>query len=33
MIKKFPLNLKTIKCNEQYKYINDFKDKFNIVFL
>ena len=32
-INKFPLNLKTIKCNKQYKYINDFKDKFDIVFL
>ena len=32
-IKKFPLNLKTIKCDKNYKYINDFKDKFDIVFL
>ena len=32
-ISKFPLNLKTIKCYKNYKYINDFKDKFDIVFL
>ena len=32
-INKFPLNLKTIKCYEDCKYINDFKDKFDIVFL
>ena len=32
-IKKFPLNLKTIECNKNYKYIDDFKDKFDIVFL
>ena len=32
-ISKFPLNLKTIKCHKEYKYIDDFKDKFNIVFL
>ena len=30
-VNKFPLNLKTIKCNKQYKYINDFKDKFDII--
>ena len=30
-IKKFPLNLKTIKCNKNYKYIDDFKDKYNII--
>ena len=30
-IKKFPLNLKTIKCNKNYKYIDDFKDKYNVI--
>ena len=30
-ISKFPLNLKTIKCYEKYKYIDDFK--VDIVFL
>ena len=30
-IKKFPLNLKTIKCDKYYKYINDFKDKYNVI--
>ena len=30
-IKKFPLNLKTIKCYEYYKYINDFKGKYNVI--
>ena len=30
-IKKIPLNLKTIKCNEQYKYIDDFKGKYNVI--
>ena len=32
-IKKFPLNLKTIKCNEIYIYIDDFKDKYNVIIL
>ena len=32
-ISKFPLNLKTIKCDQNYKYIDDFKNKFDIVFL
>ena len=30
-IKKIPLNLKTIKCDKSYKYINDFKDKYNVI--
>jgi len=25
-IRKIPKNLKIIKCNKKYKYINDFKD-------
>ena len=25
-IKKIPKNLKTVKCNKEYKYINDFKN-------
>ena len=29
-IKKFPLNLKIIKCSKNYKYIDDFKD-YNII--
>ena len=30
-IKKFPLNLKTIKCSKNYKYINDFENKYNVI--
>ena len=30
-IKKFPLNLKTIECHKIYKYIDDFKDKYNVI--
>ena len=30
-ITKFPLNLKTIKCSKYYKYIDDFKDKYNVI--
>ena len=30
-INKFPLNLKTIKCCKKYKYIDDFKDKYNVI--
>ena len=30
-IKKFPLNLKTIECDERYEYIDDFKDKYNVI--
>ena len=30
-IKKFPLNLKIIECYEKYKYIDDFKDKYNVI--
>ena len=30
-IKKFPLNLKTIKCYKKYKYIDDFKGKYNVI--
>ena len=30
-INKFPINLKTIKCNRRYKYINDLKDKYNVI--
>jgi len=30
-IKKFHKNLKTIKCNKEYKYINDFKD-YEVIY-
>ena len=30
-ISKFPLNLKTIKCYNEYKYIDDFKDKYIVI--
>ena len=30
-ISKFSLNLKTIKCNKNYEYIDDFKDKYNVI--
>ena len=30
-IKKIPKNLKTIKCNKEYKYINDFKD-YEVIY-
>ena len=30
-ISKFPLNLKTIKCYIYYKYIDDFKDNYNVI--
>ena len=30
-ISKFLLNLKTIKCNKYYKYIDDLEGKYNII--
>jgi len=30
-IKKMPKKLKTIKCNKQYKYIDDFKD-YEVIY-
>jgi hypothetical protein len=30
-LRKFPKNLKTIKCNKNYKYINDFKD-YEVIY-
>ena len=31
-IKKIPKNLKTIKCDKYYPYLNDFKDYKVITF-
>jgi len=30
-IKKIPKKLKTVKCNKNYKYINDFKD-YEVIY-
>ena len=30
-IKKMPQNLKTIKCDEKYEYVNDFKN-YKVIY-